>query len=296
LILVCVLNFNHDRALGENASLEVPEHYQNTMIQAQAHFEQAIVSFRKKLAKIPIGAEIENWLQGLIKERKAECEKNMRQLIKFGVIKLTHNGKIRTLNDLSSNEYEIIIEQIRCVPKLTISEKEESVRSYIEFSQHVSRITCRLIPPGQDLDFLRTLKKIVTYNEFIKFVQLLAERDALVAKLLYFGAPTMDEVLNLNVGQVNVKEDKVKFHKFSVKYPKHVMLELKDYLSKKEKNELIFTNLHGERIERTHLNNCFNRASRKTFKNKRITPKMLLESDFEESLASEPMFASLPIQ
>ena len=78
----------------------------------------------------------------------------------------------------------------------------------------------------------------------------------------------------------------VKFNKFSVRYPRHVMIDLKSYLAKKEKTELIFMNLHGERVERTHLNNCFNRASRKTFNKTRITPKMLLESDIANSIAA----------
>ncbi len=80
---------------------------------------------------------------------------------------------------------------------------------------------------GEDPDFQRTIKKVVNYKEFIKFIQELQERDALMAKLLYFGAPTMDEVLNLRVSQVDLKKGMVRFNKFSVRYPKHVMLELK---------------------------------------------------------------------
>ena len=117
-----------------------------------------------------------------------------------------------------------------------------------------------------------------------------------MSKLLYFGAPTMDEVLNLRVSQVDLKKGMVRFNKFSVRYPKHVMLELKGYLTKKDKAELIFVNLRGEIVERTHLNNCFNRASRKIFSTKRITPKMLLESDVANSVAANWPFASLSIQ
>jgi len=117
-----------------------------------------------------------------------------------------------------------------------------------------------------------------------------------MAKLLYFGAPTMDEVLNLRVSQVDLKKGMVRFNKFSVRYPKHVMLELKGYLTKKDKAELIFVNLRGEIVERTHLNNCFNRASRKISSTKRITPKMLLESDVANSVAANWPFVSLSIQ
>ncbi len=212
------------------------------------------------------------------------------------MISFTYQGKIRTLNELSPDDHKTIIEEIRCTPELTTAQKEESVAAYVDFSQHVSRMTYGIIIQGEDLDVMRTVKKIVDYNEFIEFVQLLPERDALIAKLLYFGAPTMDEVLDLRVNQVNAEENIVKFHEFSMKYPKHVILELGNYLKEKEGNEYVFKKVHGERIERTHLNNCFNRSSRKTSKNTRITLKMLLESDIAKSRANERVYEDLAIQ
>lgn len=221
----------------------------------------------------------------------------MIRLIDLGLLKLiSPYGQVRTLNELSPEEHQLIIEEIRCSAKLTTVEKEKLVDTYICFSQHLSKATCRLIIQGEDLVFQRTIKKVVQYNEFIEFVQHLPERDALIAKLLYFGAPTMDEVLNLKVSQIDQKKGEVKFKKFSVRYPKHVLIDLKNHLTKKEKNELIFMNLKGEMVERIHLNNCFNRASRKIAGNKRITPKMLLESDVAKSIASNWPFKSLSIQ
>lgn len=285
------------KQVGNKAALKEPKRYQGTILQAKAHLQEAIGNFRKELAKIPLAAEIENWLQGLIIEECKELFKErIQELVRLGVISLTHQGKIRTLNELSPNDHKTIIEEIRCSPELNTARKEESVAAYIDFSQHVSRMTSGLITQGEDPDVMRTLKKIVDYNDFIEFVQLLPERDALIAKLLYFGAPTMDEVLDLRVNQVNTEEKMVKFHKFSMKYPKHVILELGNYLKEKEGNEYVFKNVHGERIERTHLNNCFNRASRKTSKNMRITPKMLLESDIAKSRAKEPVYENLAIQ
>lgn len=202
---------------------------------------------------------------------------------------------MRTLNDISPNDHQSIIEDIRCSSKLSIPEKEKAVEAYILFSQHLSRATCGLIMQGEDPDFQRTIKKVVWYKDFIKFVQLLPERDALIAKLLYFGAPTMDEVLNLRVDQIDSRKGLVKFKKFSVRYPKHVMLELKSLSAQKKKEDLVFTNLHGQQVERTHLNNCFNRAARKLDGNIRMTPKMLLEEDVEKGAASNCIFAHLSI-
>ncbi|HEY4831976.1 MAG TPA: hypothetical protein VIH61_05380 [Waddliaceae bacterium] len=90
------------------------------------------------------------------------------------------------LIELTPNEHQAIIEEIRCSSKLTTSEKEKMVETYVLFSQQLSRDTCRLITQGEDPDFQRTVKKVVNYREFIKFIQELQERDALIAKLLYY--------------------------------------------------------------------------------------------------------------
>lgn len=286
------------KRVGESSSLSNPQKYEKMLLQGRTQLEQAIKAFRHKLSEIPLGAEIANWLEGLDlpKEKISGYAESMLRLIDLKLLSLTdEQGQLRTLNDISTNDHRYIIEEIRCCPKLSIFEKEKTVEAYIIFSQYLSYVTSGLIIQGEDPDFQRTIKKVVWYIDFIKFVQWLPERDALIAKLLYFGAPTMDEVLSLRVGQIDLRKNTVKFKKFSVKYPKHVMQELKSYLSQKEKQDLVFTNLHGEQIERTHLNNCFNRASRKLDANKRITPKMLLESDVEKGAASNCVYDNLSI-
>jgi integrase len=282
----------------KNASSNTPQQYEKIMMQGKKQLEAAIEAFRLKLNEIPLGAEITNWLErlDLPKEYISRYTESMLHLIDLKLLSLTNKqGQLRTLNDISPNDHQSIIEEIRCSSKLSTPEKEKAVEAYILFSQHLSRATCGLIMQGEDPDFQRTIKKVVWYKEFIKFVQLLPERDALIAKLLYFGAPTMDEVLSLRVDQIDSRKGLVKFKKFSVKYPKHVMLELKNFLTQKKKEDLIFTNLHGQQVERTHLNNCFNRAARKLDGNTRITPKMLLEEDVEKGAASNCIFAHLSI-
>lgn len=287
------------KRMGDNTSFDAPHRYARAMHQARDQFNQAIKAFEKELSKIPIGAEIEAWLQSLDLPAKEvlEYETYMLRLIDLGILRLINeSGEARMLNELTPNEHQAIIENIRCSSKLTIEDKEKMVKIYILFSQQLSRDTLRLIMQGENSDFQRTIKKVVSYEEFIKFIQHLQERDALIAKLLYFGAPSMEEVLNLRVIQVHLKDGLVKFNKFSVRYPKHVMLELKSHLNKKDKNELVFVNLRGEIVGRTHLNNCFNRASRKISSTKRITPTLLLESDIANSAAAHGPFASLSIQ
>lgn len=282
----------------KNTSSSTLHQYEKIMMHGKKELEEAIEAFRLTLNEIPLGAEIANWLERLDspKEYISKYMESMLNLIDLKILSLTNRqGQLRTLKDVSPNDHRDTIEEIRCSSKLSTPEKEKAVEAYILFSQHLSRATCGLIMQGEDPDFQRTIKKVVWYKDFIKFVQLLPERDALIAKLLYFGAPTMDEVLSLRVDQIDLRKGLVKFKKFSVKYPKHVILELKSSLGQKKKEDLIFTNLHGQQVERTHLNNCFNRAARKLDGNTRITPKMLLEEDVEKGAASNCVFAHLSI-
>lgn len=286
------------KRIDKNTPSSTLQQYEKIMVQGKKQFEDAIEAFRFTLSEIPLGAEIANWLErlDLPKEYISKYTESTLNLIDLKLLFLTNRqGQLRTLNDVSPNDHRDTIEEIRCSSKLSTPEKEKAVEAYILFSQHLSRATCGLIMQGEDPDFQRTIKKVVWYKNFIKFVQLLPERDALIAKLLYFGAPTMDEVLSLRVDQIDSRKGLVKFKKFSVKYPKHVMLELKNSLGQKKKEDLIFTNLHGQQVERTHLNNCFNRAARKLDGNIRITPKMLLEEDVEKGAASNCVFAHLSI-
>lgn len=286
------------KRIDKNTPSSTLQQYEKIMMQGKKQFEEAIEAFRFKLSEIPLGAEIANWLErlDLPKEYISKYTESTLNLIDLKLLSLTNRqGQLRTLNDVSPNDHRDTIEEIRCSSKLSTPEKEKAVEAYILFSQHLSRATCGLIMQGEDPDFQRTIKKVVWYKDFIKFVQLLPERDALIAKLLYFGAPTMDEVLSLRLDQIDSRKGLVKFKKFSVKYPKHVMLELKNSLGQKKKEDLIFTNLHGQQVERTHLNNCFNRAARKLDGNIRITPKMLLEEDVEKGAASNCVFAHLSI-
>lgn len=287
------------KRIDKSAFSNTPQQYGKILYEGRHNLEKAIKAFREDLCKIPLGAAIANWIEGLDlpKEYILEYEVSMLRLIDLKLVPLTNEkGQQRTLNEMSSNDHEHIIEEIRCSPKLNTAEKEKLVEVYIVFSQYLSHMTCRLIVQGEDPDFQRTIQKVVKYNDYIQFVQLLPERDALIAKLLYFGAPTMDEVLILSVGQIDSKSNMVKYKKFSVKYPKHVMLDLKQYMAGKKKDDLIFVNLRGAQVERTHLNNCFNRASRKLKGNKKITPKMLIESDIAKGVSAHWPFSGSSIQ
>jgi len=271
--------------------------YERAFHTAKLNFEKTIGAFRKELATIPLGVAIENWLSEIpdpVEDLK-QYKDDMLAIMQVGVLKVVDDrGRPRTINDLTEAEHYEILEEIRCMPGYSVAQKQKMVETYVVFSQHLSRETCGLIRQAEDSDLFRTLKRVVRFRDFLQFVEYLSERDALIAKLMYFGAPTLEGVLNLRVNQVNVKEREVEYEQFTARYPKHVILDLKKHLSKKGKDDLVFVNHRGQSVERTHINNCFGRACRKLGMSKKITPRDLMRSDIAKSVAKEYLYSSDP--
>jgi integrase len=201
----------------------------------------------------------------------------MVQLIERKILSIQdQKGQLLCLDyfqEQGEQEHKRIIEDIKCILDWPNLIKEELVQHYIEFSQHLHQNTFGIIPIAQDPDRLHASQKVVNYDDFTRFVQFLSERDALIAKLLYFGGPTVEEVLFLKYGQLDFDNCSVNFSKQSVSYPKHLILELSNFAGKKKKNALVFLNYKGKQVVRTHLNHSFGRASKEI--NLMITPREL---------------------
>jgi hypothetical protein len=242
---------------------------------------QNIYSLLKALLKdIPIGIALRYWLNTIscqLKQKKISHQ--IVQLIERKILPIQNkNGHVLSLDyfhEQGEGEHRKIVEEIKCVPDWSMTVKEELVKSYIEFSHHLNQNTFGIIPKAYDPDRFYASHKVINYDDFTKFVELLSERDALIAKLLYFGGPTVEEVLLLKYGQLNLKDYAISFSKQTIKYPKHLMLELSNFVGKKKKNDLIFLNYRGNQVVRTHLNHTFGRASKEI--NRTITPRDLVK-------------------
>lgn len=242
---------------------------------------QNIYALLKTLLKdIPIGIALRYWLNTLSNQSKQKkASDQVAQLIERKILPIQNkNGQLLALNyfqERGEEEHKKIIEEIRCIPDLPIAIKEELVQCYIEFTHHLNHNTFGIIPIAYDSDRFYASHKIVNYDDFMKFVQLLSERDALIAKLLYFGGPTVEDVVFLKYGQLDFSNCIINFSKQSIKYPKHLMSELSNFSGKKKKKDLIFLNYKGNQIERTHINQSFGRAAKQI--NSKITPRDLIK-------------------
>ncbi|MCE5293940.1 MAG: site-specific integrase [Chlamydiales bacterium] len=244
--------------------------------------DEELSRFQHFLKSIPIASTIANWIfeSSLTQNVLERYLKAFSQLTTKNILQLHDaKGNLLTLAYFMEHGHQDLIEKIRTIDDWSIFEKEELVKCYIEFTHSLARNTYDLIPLAFDSDRDRVQQKIVTYDSFIDFVQQLPKRDALIAKLLYFGAPSLEEIMALTISAVNKKRPEITFNEVTITLPQHIYNELSEVIKGKTSSQLVFCNVRGEKVNRTHLNQSFIRASEKSSLKVKITPASLLKLD-----------------
>ncbi|MBF8263687.1 MAG: hypothetical protein HW387_1352 [Parachlamydiales bacterium] len=234
--------------------------------------------FRDALCEVPVAVAVGFWMKGLVSDSfwlekyfSKMMQLQQRKLIPY----LDSAGQPVTLLYFMHHGHQDILESIRCVKDWSLLEREEMVECYVQFSHSLSRETYGMVPHGFDPDRDRVFNKAVRYEAFLEFVQQLPERDSLIAKLLYFGAPSIDATLSLTRNALH--ERSIQFETAKIKFPLHVFQGLQLYLKDKPGSQkLVFANMRGAEVERAHLNQSFARACEKMSQNEKITPGGLL--------------------
>ncbi len=250
-----------------------------------SEFDKVATEYHAFSKTVAIASAIRAWVEEMLAETqwKEHYANGFAKLYKKGIIPLFDaKGKFLTLEYFEQHGHQEILEAIRCVRDWNLFEREEIVRLYVQFSQSLSRVTRGLIPFAVDPDRERVKHKAVKYEAFVDFVTHLPERDALIAKLLYFGNLSIEEVLTLTPKAINSKTCSVVFENQTTVYPQHVILDIIQYIENKKKSQkILFTNLRGEIVDRSHLNQCFSRACEKMSRKIKITPGSLVKLEHE---------------
>ncbi|NNM43056.1 MAG: site-specific integrase [Chlamydiae bacterium] len=241
-----------------------------------------IKTFSTFLKDVPLMIALGYWIKGILNMDEFWRKKyfqGIKNLLEMKVIHfVNYEGNNLTLEEFRKIGHQEIIENIRCAKEWSFFQKEEAVQSYLQFSHSLARDTLNFVPSGYDPDRNRTCNRFIQYEDFLEFVQHLSVRDALIAKLIYFGAPSIEEILSLKINAINSKKYLISFKKNEVVFPKHLIGDLVSYLQEKsDQRELMFTNVRGSEVERAHLNHAFSRASEKISSRKKITPGSLLK-------------------
>lgn len=238
----------------------------------------AIEQFREVVKRITVVVAVGDWVRGLCLN-SAWGEKHFPNVVRMqqqGLIPYKGmDGKPLTLEYFVRNGHQDVLENIRCVNLWSVTEKEGVVQTYIMFTRELSLKTYGLIPSGFDPDRDRVRNRSVKYELFLDFVQQLPTRDGLIAKLLYFGAPSIEGVLSLKRSAIDKNASAVNFSEGHIVYAKHIINDLLSFVEGKD--ELIFTNFKGAEMDRAHLNQSFTRACERLPAGTKITPAGLLK-------------------
>ncbi len=249
-------------------------------------FSKSINDMKEKFSKfyefikaVPLVIFFKDWAKTQIFEKNNEnFIQSLNVLIQENILPLLSDNKtLFVLEDLKNHSHLQIIENIRCRINWSFLEKENFVHAYIDFSVFIAQNTFNYIPAASDPDREKISSRLIKYETFIEFITNLSKRDALIAKVLYFGAPTIEEAISLKLSQINKKEGKIHFSLKTINYPKHLLEDLLSFFQKIDLDELVFVNVKGKEVERSHLNQSFLRASNKLSKIEKITPGMLLK-------------------
>lgn len=133
-----------------------------------------------------------------------------------------------TLLDVPSLDHGKIINGIRNQRDKPLELRENLVSTYISFINWLSEITFNCIEPIVDPDYQKSYGRVVDYTIFIKLLDCLDEKSQLVAKLLYFGGTrTLEEVLDVEIGDIDFKKDLINYRSQLVWYPQHIVEDIK---------------------------------------------------------------------
>lgn len=134
------------------------------------------------------------------------------------------------------------------------------------------------MPFEDDPDRLKTSRRVLPLEVYRDFISQLSGRDALIAAILYFGGPSVSEVLGLQVSQIDFATNSIQFKDESIVYPHHVVKQLETSLQCKKPNELVFSSRSGEEVNRSRVFRNFKNASAKMAPPRDISPAILIES------------------
>lgn len=201
----------------------------------------------------------------------------LRELESAGILHLLRKAGEPLLADLVKVGHEAVFEEIRCHSAWTHQRQEEIVSAYTQLSEDLSELTAGLVPAAQDSVRLRCQYKAIAFESFIRLTDQLSERNSLIAQVLYFGAPSLDSVLALQKSQIPVHGHSLVFETDPVALPSHLVRKLRSYAaSQKSSSPLVFANVNGEPVDRTHLNQAFARVCARQPQSQKISPAALL--------------------
>jgi integrase len=121
----------------------------------------------------------------------------------------------------------------------------------MEFALWLSTTSFGYLPAAYDHDRIVTSRRKLEFDQYIRIIQELSDRERILSKLFYLGGSrTLEEVLSLKIEDINFKECTLRLSEEIVSYPKHVFNDLKTYIGSRKKGP-VFIGRNGEKVDHT---------------------------------------------
>lgn len=259
----------------KNLCLEMNPHKKSELlVEESVHFaskcekiNQSVEQFKQSISSIPFLSVILFWGQQIVKDKILGINhlNLMRTLIERKLIPIFKSKAVlMTFQDYTQIDHEAIINRIRSNQELYIQKREELVSFYVFFSNWVSQITYGYIENATDTDRKIAARRRLHYESYIELLSLLPERERLLTKLYYLGGErSLDEVLSLEVRNVDFAKHIIHFSDHFVRYPAHVVEDLKIYIGEREKGFVFKKKKGSDRINHTVPYRAFKQAIKK---------------------------------
>ena len=202
-----------------------------------------------------------------------------------------------SLQEFALCNLETLVDQIKERTQGTEATKQARTACFISFTGFLARKTQGMIRkaiPCKD-NGASTFKKIrstavteaLTEKELLTFLKSLKEinrRDYLIAKTLVQGGKRLDEVLNAKISQIDWDRSKITFKQSKsreleqvtvIHYPENFMIELKEYIGDRSKDDWIFVTTKGKKVVQPHIFRSFVSAGKRGNISKRVTAHTL---------------------
>lgn len=232
----------------------------------------------EKIAKQPFLASFIVWVKSMSSTR-SNLINIAQNLLKNGYIGTTDKkGATWSIENAHKFDHTVIIDAIRCNNKITLQMRENLVESYLSFIQWLSEETNGYVTKLEDPDLIKVMGKILPHSSFITFITALSNKDQLVAKLLYYGGtPTLDEVLNIQLEDIDFKKHLVHYKSKSVSYPTHVLADIQ-LISGKKKTGRLFVGRQNSPMSSSKIFRNFKKAANETRMEDSFSPATLTSS------------------
>ncbi|MDH5561661.1 MAG: site-specific integrase [Deltaproteobacteria bacterium] len=199
------------------------------------------------------------------------------------------------LRTFSLSNHESLVDDVKLISHWSEASRQARAAAYISFTGFLQRRTQGLVrkampsKEGLNKTFYKVREKVKTSaltqvetKLFLKELEAINQRDALIAKLILQGGKRKSEVLELEVKAIDFSTQKITYKqsktrgtekKTIIHYPIHIMNELKLYCENRD--GLVFVTRNGKKVHPAQIDRNYLLAGKRSGISFRVTPHVL---------------------